>query len=108
LEDYNTAAPLDEYDNPIPGGGSTHVRLIKFQVVRHTPKGVWLSWFGCRSRFVLKGAHKRFACPTLAEAKESFLARKKRQIGIYEARIKTAKQAIELAEKERFGEYGLG
>ena len=46
-------------------------KLFEWCVASHTPKGVWLTLYGGR-RFVLLGATKRFACPTLDEAAESF------------------------------------
>ena len=63
------------------------VELRKFWVHHHTPKGVWLGLFrGSRDRFVLKSATRKFACPTIALAKESFIARKRKQGAIYRAR----------------------
>lgn len=68
------------------------VRLITYEVLRTTPKGVWLcDW---RKRFVLRGSHKRFACPTIEEAKESFIARKQKQIVIHQAVVRRAKKAL--------------
>jgi len=43
-------------------------------------------------------ARKKFACSTLELAKESFIARKKRQAQIHTARANQAKRAIWLAE----------
>lgn len=91
-EDKRFAAPHDEFDNPI-GGPVIEVHVFKFQVVKTTPKGVWLN-VAEECRFVLRGATKRFACPTLDEAKASFVARKRKQIRIYQNRINLAEQAI--------------
>ena len=54
------------------------VALHKYAVFRHTPCGVQLDVWG-RARFVNRTARRRFACPTLAEALESFLARKNKE-----------------------------
>lgn len=74
------------------------LRLWALPALRHTPKGVWLDNFG-EQKFVLKAAHKQFACPTPEAALESFKARKRRQIGIISARLKAAKEGLEVAEK---------
>lgn len=78
------------------------VELHKYWVHHHTPKGVWLGLFrGSKHRFVLKGATRRFACPTIELAKESFIARKRKQAAIYHARANQAERAIELVEKHK-------
>lgn len=97
-EDVQYAAPVDEFDRPC-GEGQLTVELRKYEVLRHTPKGVWLRLYCGDKRFVLRDARKKFACPTLALAKESFLARKKCQVRIYTARANRAKRAIALAER---------
>lgn len=73
------------------------VTLRMYEVIKTTPKGVWLMSFG-PNRFVLKDARKRFACPTIEEAKASFIARKKRQISIYTARVHQAEHAVRKIE----------
>ena len=60
--------------------------ISKHAVIERTPCGVWLDYHGQR-KFVLSGARKRFACPTIEEAKESFIARKTRQLAILRARV---------------------
>ena len=99
-EDRRYSDPnFDDYE---PSSYSSHVRVVlrKYPILRHTPKGVWLGWSEYDRRFVLKSARKRFACPTIEEAKESFLARKRRQISIYEARLRDAREAVVLIEND--------
>jgi hypothetical protein len=97
-EDVRYAAPVDEWGDSY-GIGHLEVKLRKFPVLKHTPKGAWINgWRG--RRFVLRDARKRYACPTLEEAKESFIARKKRQAGIYRARLRDAEEAIKLIERQ--------
>lgn len=74
--------------------------LCEFAVVSTTPKGVWLDDFG-RSRFVLQGARKRFACPTIPEAYESFRARKQAQLRILQRQIEDVERMLHLAEAEQ-------
>lgn len=98
-DDVQYAAPADEWGES-RGTGQLVVHLHEYEVTKRTPKGVWLALhgYGFRSaskRFMLTSARKRFACPTEAEARESFLARKRKQIRIYTARIERAKRAIE-------------
>lgn len=72
--------------------------IRKLPVIKHTPKGVWLD-IGYDRRFVLKDAHKRYACPTFEEAKASFKARKKRQLRILRAQAAHVEGALELLEQ---------
>ena len=79
------AARLNEYDEPV-GESRLAVELSIYRVLSVTAKGVWIDpklrpmtdrkWVSLHSR-------KRFAYPTLEEAKSSFLARKLRQIEIH-------------------------
>lgn len=75
-----------------------HVTMLEFDVVKETPRGVWLEMYGTK-RFCLKNARKRYACPTQVEAKESFIARKKRQIKILTKQLEHAKLALEMIEE---------
>ena len=94
-EDLLVSAGVDEFDNPL-GPAQVRVYLHQFQVIRVTPKGVWIDgWFS--KRFVLNEARKRYALPTKDEALQSFLARKERQASIYQTRVSRADQAIKAA-----------
>lgn len=97
-EDVQYAAPVDEFDNPM-GRGELRVELRKYRVVKATPTGVWLALYLGHKRFVRLNARKRFACPTVAEAAESFRARKERQRAIHEARAERAERAMELLDR---------
>ena len=96
-EDIRYAPPLDEFDMPI-GGGSVGIMLREYRVVKATPRGVWLehdNWlFDPEPKFVLQDSRKRFACPTIIEAKESFIARKNKQIRILAEQLSNAKDAL--------------
>lgn len=75
--------------------------LSKYPILRRTPKGVWIR-FGYEShRFVLNGAHKRFAYPTREEAWTSFLRRKTRQVAILSGQLNAARLILTEAEKGR-------
>ncbi len=98
FEDFGTAPPLDEFERPIDEGGII-IHLRKLRVTKHTPKGVRLYLWHDESKFVLAGARKRFACPTIEEAKESFLARKKKQLSIIEHQASYVRAVIKLSDK---------
>lgn len=72
--------------------------LREFEVLRTTPKGVWLKLDVCEKRFVLRDATKRYACPTKEEARISFAARKKKQLQILEREIMIVRSALLQAE----------
>lgn len=97
FEDHLVSAGVDEFDNSL-GPARVEVNLRDFKVLKETPKGVQLqSWIQDR-RFVLRDCRKRYACPTIAEALESFLARKRKQISILTRRADNARYAMELAQ----------
>ena len=99
FQEIQYAAPLDEYERPV-GRGDMKLYLHKIPVVRHTPRGVRLqdSSYPDGTRFVRREATKRYACPTIEEAKASFRARKLRQKAIHLARADQAQRAIDLIE----------
>ncbi len=85
------------------GTARVEVVLRTFFVVKRTPKGVWLDVFKRNeddahnidgARFVLLKSHKRYACATIEEARESFIARKRKQIVIHMGVLDRAKQAL--------------
>lgn len=89
------------YEDVCYEGGSVQVELRAYRVARETPKGAWLEqWPGGSLRFALRECKKRFACATREQALESFVARKRRQIKIYEARASRARRALSMALEE--------
>lgn len=102
--DVQYSAGCDEWGNNI-GAGRVGVYLQEFEIVKETKCGVWILtgfWFGspeetppkeCQ-KFVNLTARKQFACRTIEDAKESFIARKKRQIKILSAQITRAEKAL--------------
>lgn len=103
IENYQTASSVDEFDRPL-GASTTHIRVCKFEVLKTTPKGVWLNAYHGK-RFVLFEAQKKFACPTLEEAEVSFLARKLRQTKILTAQLATVSKAINLLKEGKHREF---
>jgi hypothetical protein len=98
-EDHLVSTGYD-YERDCSSGSRVEVRLLEFVVLKTTPKGVWLDmgsarWDAADKKFVLRDARKRYACPTKEEARASFIARKKAQIRIHEARVAGAKEALE-------------
>lgn len=84
-----------------PTGSHVEVSLHKFRVEKVTPQGVRLraDYGAYRGAFlVLDHWVKKFACPTLELARQSFIKRKQRQIGIYKARVRCAEEAIALMQ----------
>jgi hypothetical protein len=82
----------DEYSS------SPVIRLMTYNVLSHTAKGVWLHRHYQRKKFVLNSGRKRFAHPTKEEALASFIERKRRQKAIYAARHYDASQVLDDAE----------
>lgn len=94
-------------------GSSLEVEILRFKVVKHTPKGVWLTpdlgqaFKIGPDRFVRNDSHKKFACPTLELALESYVQRKIKQSRIHDARARDARDAMFMAMEEAKGP-GLG
>lgn len=77
------------------GEGRVSLSLYRFPIRKLTPCGAQVDVWGVR-RFVRLDARKRYACPTEAEALESFRARKRRQIGILKQQLAEAETALRL------------
>lgn len=76
------------------------LELDAFAIRSHTPKGWTISASnGLGWRFIRRDATKRFACPTVQEALESFAARKRKEASIHDARAARARKMEELAAK---------
>jgi hypothetical protein len=65
------------------------MRLVcrKFEIVKRTPKGVWIKLPMSNQKFILLNAHRRFACPTKMEAIQSCRARKNKYNRILQGKI---------------------
>jgi hypothetical protein len=77
--------------------GMMTLRVQVFVAVKRTPRGAWIVPAGgwhTKQKFVLDGAGKRFAYPTIEAAKESFIARKTRQIALLEQNLIFANAAL--------------
>lgn len=76
------------------------IQVHAFKVLKHTPTGARIDDYRYRAsgkgRLISRNWRKQWACPTIDEAIKSFVARKTRQILIYEARIRAAKEALQL------------
>ena len=105
FEDYLEGPGVDEYERPL-GPSQVRIRHQQFRVLRKTPCGVWINE-GYRERFILTDARKHFACPTVEEAKASYIARKGRQIRILSGKLRKAKLALAMISKGVDGEFGL-
>lgn len=95
-DDLSYAPPVDEFDNPM-GAGSHELLHTTYRVIKRTAKGAWIDLGFGDKRFVLLTARKRYACPTQAEALESFIHRKERQATIYQSRLDKAENAQRMA-----------
>ena len=97
-EDVRYSNGVDQFDNPLP---RYTLRLIlrEYPIVRATPKGAWINNYGDK-KFVNLTANKKFACSTKDGAKESFIARKTRQIKILKAQLHQAESALTLFNPE--------
>lgn len=82
-------------------GYHVELRLEKYRILKRTPQGAWIDmpWIRQERKFVLLTAYKQFACEGTTLALRSFIARKKRQIGIYGRRKADAQQALAHAER---------
>lgn len=73
------------------------IDLLEFEEIKKTPRGKWVAdpHDHRLKHFIRDRARKKFAYPTVNEAKESFTMRKKRQIEILEDQLSRAKIALD-------------
>lgn len=87
------------------GPGRVGVHLMEYDVIRKTKCDVWIDIVNYLAapfemipkdclKFINLQANKKYACLTIEEAKESFIARKRRQIRILSAQILRVDKAI--------------
>jgi len=80
-----------------------HLNVYKYLIHSETPCGVWIysgefaRWKG-KLRFVNLSAKKRWACPTIEEAKESYIRRKQRQIVLLRSQLENSKVGLEMIQ----------
>lgn len=75
------------------------VQLHEYGVIKETPKGFWIEGdMTQEKRFVRKEGIKKYAAQTKEEALKDFIARRKKQISIFEARLSRAKIELEISE----------
>lgn len=79
--------------------GPLIVEHYQLQVLRETPKGVWLDWGGGKGRFVRRDAKRQWASPTFEQAKEKFIRRTERRCAILQAQIDDARMSISIAKE---------
>lgn len=93
-ESIRYAAPVDEFDNPC-GTGRIDFLVREYPVIKKTAQGVWIDVYG-KKRFVLSNTNKKFAAPTIEAARESFIARKNKQVKILKAQLDMALETLQL------------
>ncbi len=104
-QEVHYSGPVNDYGDPIPNSGTVEVHLVKFAVTRITPKGVWVAEHmpmrhdPLYDKLIVHSWRKKYAHPTKWEALTAFKARKRRNISIYEARIRSIRKALEYAER---------
>lgn len=109
VEERIYSSGCDEFGDPYPRtpGFNVALRMCKFPVLSTTKHGVWID--GPRGkRFINNSWTKRYAVPTIEEAWESFIARKRREIRLYAARLLDAKAALALGEAKRLNTCSTG
>jgi len=88
------------------GDGRAGLYLRTFNIIRVTPKGVWIAleynYKGevAKKKFILANSRKKYACFTLEEARVSFLIRKQRQLAILKHQMEITVFSIEAILKE--------
>lgn len=89
---------VDEWGDPLPGVGRIAIELMEIPVIKRTPCGAWIGYGEYDKKFVNLNWNKRYALPTIEEARQSYIARKKREIALMEGRASLARRALEVAK----------
>ena len=80
------------------GDSERRVSLKAYPVIKETAKGVWINIsFVVKPKWVSLHSKKRYAYPSLTEAKFNFLKRKQSQVAILEEKLIVAKKGLKLA-----------
>ena len=64
--------------------------LSTHRVLRRTPKGLYVLAWEYKETYIGNAWIKKFAYPTIEEAKRSFIARKERQVELLTAQLRSA------------------
>lgn len=102
------AEPPEIWYRYVDAYGTECVRLVRYEAVRRTPCGVWLVRHTRdrlaveEARFVLRNARKRWACPTIEEARKSYKQRKLAQMRILKRQQERAEANYEKAMRGEF------
>lgn len=116
-ENTLVSSGVDEWGDAV-GPGVVTIKLRKFEVLRKTPKGVWLVPYyegmgSCYrrnpddlgiqhiARFVRTEARKQYASPTKEAALLAFQARKAAQARILASQLANVDRALVLAKSEQ-------
>jgi len=76
------------------------VLLSEYGIIKETAKGFWIEGdMTQEKRFVRKEGRKKYASQTKEEALKDFIARRKKQISIFESRLARAKRELEISQK---------
>lgn len=81
--------------------------LEDYEVVKKTPRGCWIRptyWVppSYKNKFILDTSQKKFAWPTLEEAKTSFLKRKTRQQLLLQTQLEIVNRVIEMHDSDQY------
>lgn len=96
IKTYANYDPFAEFAQP---SGSHHViELTPFEVVRHTPCGVWVRSFMGPETFVLGYAIRQLCVPTKQLALQDLVARKQKHARMAALRAKEATAMLNAAE----------
>ena len=94
---YANYDPWAEFEQP--PGSHLVIHLWPHRVIKHTPKGVWLTDepFGLQ-RFLCHNWYKQWASPTQKEALQHLIARKQKHVRMSEARLARAQEHLRATE----------
>lgn len=76
--------------------GSIELIAYHYPIIKRTQCGVWIElWRGGKRKFVNLESVKKWACPTMADARESFYRRKSRCLSILKYQLEYNKRILE-------------
>lgn len=77
--------------------GSVEFVAYYYPIVKRTKCGVWIElWRGGKRKFVNLECVKKWACPTIEEARDSFYRRKSRQMSILSHQFNIVERVLEV------------
>ncbi|QBX06616.1 hypothetical protein H1O16_gp203 [Burkholderia phage BcepSaruman] len=102
--DVKYSPGVDEWDDPLPRSPGTHlgIHVQEYKVLRETKCGFWFyDTYEGRERFINNSWTKKYVLRSKEAARDSYIARKEKQITLLQRQIIDAKEFLRMARDQQ-------